>query len=214
MGLVKSAAIKDQSPMDKNGAMEEFSDNNGAPLPYGRQYIDEADIAEVVRILRGDWITQGPAISAFENALAEYCGSKYAVAASNGTAALHIACLAAGVCSGDAGITSPITFVASANCIAYCGGTPAFGDVDPATITLDPEKLEELCEHRRPKVIIPVDFGGQPADLPAIFGIARRYGAVVIEDAAHSLGASYRYEGTEYRAGSCVHADMATLSFH
>jgi UDP-4-amino-4,6-dideoxy-N-acetyl-beta-L-altrosamine transaminase len=184
------------------------------PLPYGCQWVDEDDIAEVVAILRGDWMTQGPIIAAFEEALADYCGARYAVVVSNGTAALHLACLAASVGKGDVGITSPITFVASANCVAYCEGTPTFADVDETTITLDPLALEEVSERLRPKVIIPVDFTGLPADLPAISNIARKYGAVVIEDAAHSLGATYEYAGKEFRAASCSHADMAILSFH
>jgi UDP-4-amino-4,6-dideoxy-N-acetyl-beta-L-altrosamine transaminase len=176
--------------------------------------VDEEDIRAVVDVLRGDWLTQGPAIAAFEQALADFCGARYAVAVSSGTAALHLACLAAGVGPGDVGITSPITFVASANCIAYCDGSPAFVDVDPRTITMDPSALESACQRQAPKVVIPVDFAGQPADLPAISCIARAYGARVIEDAAHSLGATYQHEGKEYRTGSCVHADLATLSFH
>lgn len=183
-------------------------------LPYGRQWIDEEDIAAVAEVLRGDWLTQGPTVAAFEAALASYCGTRYAVAVNSGTAALHLACLAAGVGPKDVGITSPITFVASANCVAYCGGTPAFADVDPATITLDPAALEVTCERLPPKVILPVDFTGQPADLPAIRGIAQRFGALVIEDAAHSLGALYTHEGQTYRAGCCAHTDMAILSFH
>lgn len=183
-------------------------------LPYGRQWIDNEDIAEVVSVLRGDWMTQGPIVAAFENALAEYCGARYAVAVSNGTAALHLACLAAGVRKNDVGITSPITFVASANCIAYCDGIPTFADIDPATITIDPIALEETCERQPPKVIIPVDFAGQPADLPAIYKIAKKYEAIVIQDAAHSLGATYECSGKLYKAGSCIHSDMTILSFH
>jgi UDP-4-amino-4,6-dideoxy-N-acetyl-beta-L-altrosamine transaminase len=183
-------------------------------LPYGRQWLDEDDIEAVVRVLRGDWLTQGPTVGAFEEALAAACGVRHVVAVSSGTAALHLACLAAGVGPGDVGITSPITFVASANCIAYCGGTPAFADVDPRTACLDPSALEEACARRQPKVVIPVDFTGQPADLPAIQAIARRYGSLVIEDAAHALGASYEHGGSWCRAGSCAHADLAILSFH
>lgn len=183
-------------------------------LPYGRQSIDQDDISEVVRVLEGDWLTQGPDVAEFERALAEYTGAKYAVAVSSGTAGLHIACMAAGVGAGDSGITSPITFVASANCIAYCGGRPRFADVDPTTVTLDVERLEDECRREAPKVIIPVDFAGQPADLPAIQRVARQYGALVIEDAAHSLGGSYTVDGQQFRAGSCAHADMAVLSFH
>jgi UDP-4-amino-4,6-dideoxy-N-acetyl-beta-L-altrosamine transaminase len=183
-------------------------------LPYGRQWLDQEDFEAVLGVLRGDWLTQGPLVGAFEEALAAACGVRHAVAVSNGTAALHLACLAAGVGPGDLGITSPITFVASANCIAYCGGTPAFTDVDPRTACLDPSALEGVCARRHPKVIIPVDFSGQPADLPAIQAIARRHGALVIEDAAHALGAGYEQGGRWYRAGCCAHAELATLSFH
>jgi UDP-4-amino-4,6-dideoxy-N-acetyl-beta-L-altrosamine transaminase len=185
-----------------------------APLPYGRQWLDEEDIDAVVRVLRSDWLTQGPVIESFEAALAETCGVRHAVAVSSGTAALHLACLAAGVGVGDIGVTSPITFVASANCIAYCGGTPIFADVDSQTITLDPTALESVCRGRRPKVIVPVDFAGQPADLPAIQEIARRHGAMVIEDAAHALGARYQHDGAWRNVGACVHSDMTILSFH
>src|SRR6266851_1184025 len=188
--------------------------NTNAPLPYGRQWVDEEDIRAVVEVLRGDWLTQGPMIRAFEQTLADFCGARHAVVVSSGTAALHLACLAAHVGPGDVGLTSPISFAASANCVAYCGGTPAFVDVDPRTITMDPTSLETVCRRQRPKVIIPVDFAGQPADLPAICRIARTVGALVIEDAAHSLGATYECEGQSFRTGSCVHADMATLSFH
>lgn len=184
------------------------------PLSYGRQWVDEDDIAAVVAVLRGDWLTQGPLVQAFENALAKECGARYAVATSSGTAALHIAALAAGVGPGDSGITSPISFVASANCLAYCGATPMFADVDPATITLDPSAVAKVCERRPPKVIIPVDFAGQPADLPSISEIAKRHSALVIADSAHSLGATYRHAGLEIRSGSCAHSDMAVLSFH
>lgn len=195
-------------------AATEKDEERPGQIPYGRQWIDEEDIKAVVEVLRGNWLTQGPMVAAFEHSLAEYCGARYAVAVSNGTAALHLACLAAGVSSGDIGITSPITFVASANCVAYCGGTPAFSDIDPATVTMDPAALEAACEKQPPKVILPVDFSGQPADLPAIYAVAQRFGAVLIQDAAHSLGASYTHEGQSYPVGSCAHADMAILSFH
>ncbi len=185
-----------------------------APLPYGRQWLDEDDIAAVVQVLRGDWLTQGPLVAAFERALAKCCGARFAVAVSSGTAALHLACLAAQVGPGDVGLTSPITFVASANCVAYCGGTPAFCDIDPITVTLDPAALEAACERHRPKVVIPVDFAGQPADLPRVYDLAKKYGALVIDDAAHALGATYEHAGHEFRAGDCAHADMAVLSFH
>jgi UDP-4-amino-4,6-dideoxy-N-acetyl-beta-L-altrosamine transaminase len=201
--------------LDIRGTMTAKRQNPPAPtLPYARQSLDGEDMHAVLEVLRGDWLTQGPTVGAFERALAECCGARYAVAVSSGTAALHLACLAAGVGAGDLGMTSPITFVASANCVAYCGATPDFADIDPQTITLDPSTLEARCARRRPKVIIPVDFAGQPADLPAIGQLARRWGAVVIEDAAHSLGATYEEGGSWHRAGSCTHTDMAVLSFH
>jgi UDP-4-amino-4,6-dideoxy-N-acetyl-beta-L-altrosamine transaminase len=191
-----------------------MEDKSNEPLPYGRQWIDEEDIAAVVEVLRGDWLTQGPMVERFEQALAEYCGAKFAVAVNSATSGLHIAAMAAGVKEGDVGITSPITFVASANCIAYCGGTPKFADIDPNTANISVEKLEEACEKNPPKVIVPVDFTGQPADLPEIYQIAKKYDATVIQDAAHSIGASYKDDGIEYKVGSCVHSDMAVLSFH
>src|SRR5271157_2138963 len=143
-------------------------------LPYGRQWLEEDDHEAVLRVLNGDWLTQGPTVGAFEEALAESCGVRHAVVVSSGTAALHLACLAAGVGPGDFGITSPITFVASANCVAYCGGIPGFADIDPRTACLDTAALDEACIRRKPKVIIPVNFAGQPADLPAIQAVARR----------------------------------------
>jgi len=183
-------------------------------LPYGRQCLDEDDFEDISRVLHGHWLTQGPTVGAFEEALADSCGARHVVAVSSGTAALHLACLAAGVGPGDFGITSPITFVASANCVAYCGGIPGFADIDSNTACLDPSALEDVCGRRTPKVVIPVDFAGQPADLAAIQAVARRHGALVIEDAAHSLGASYEHDGRWHRVGSCAHADMAILSFH
>jgi UDP-4-amino-4,6-dideoxy-N-acetyl-beta-L-altrosamine transaminase len=196
-----------RGPADTTGAAP-------APLPYGRQCLEDDDIQAVLGVLEGDWLTQGPMVGRFEEALAEACGARHAVAVSSGTAALHLACLAGGVGPGDVGITSPITFVASANAVAYCGGTPAFADIDPRTACLDPQALEEACARRAPKVVIPVDFSGQPAELPAIQAIARRHGALVIEDAAHALGARYEHDGRWHRAGSCAHSDMAVLSFH
>jgi perosamine synthetase len=188
-------------------------------IPYGRQSIDEADVAAVVAQLKSDWLTQGPTVARFESALAEYLGCKYVVAVSSGTAALHIACLAAGFGPGDLGVTSPITFVASANCMRYAGGTVALADVDQSTALISPEKLGERCAELAakgtpPKLIIPVDFAGQPANLPAVRAVADRYGAIVIEDAAHSLGARYEAGGISFRAADARHAEMACLSFH
>jgi perosamine synthetase len=188
-------------------------------IPYGRQLIDDDDIAAVVAQLRSDWLTQGPTVTRFEHALAEYLGVKYVVALSSGTAALHLAALAAGFGPGDVGVTSPITFVASANCMLYAGGRAVLADVDPATGLISPHKLATRCEDLAargtpPKLIVPVDFSGQPADLPAIRAIADRHGAIVIEDAAHSLGATYDDAGHRHRAADGRHAEMAILSFH
>jgi UDP-4-amino-4,6-dideoxy-N-acetyl-beta-L-altrosamine transaminase len=191
----------------------------GPPLPYGRQWIDDDDVAAVVECLRGDWLTQGPRVEAFEQALCEATGAKFAVAVSSGTAALHLAALACGIGPGDVGITSAITFTASANCVAYCGGLPQFADVDPETGLLDLRSLAERAEEssragKPPRVFVPVDFAGQSADLPAVRAIADRYGAKVISDAAHSLGGAYSWDGREVRCGSCTHSDAAILSFH
>ncbi|WP_020470184.1 UDP-4-amino-4,6-dideoxy-N-acetyl-beta-L-altrosamine transaminase [Zavarzinella formosa] len=190
-----------------------------SPIPYGRQWIDDDDIAAVVECLRGDWLTQGPAVERFEQSLRDATGARHAVAVASGTAALHLAALAAGVGPGDIGLTSAITFTASANCVAYCGGDPHFIGIDPATGLMDISLLEarvrELANKGTPpKVIVPVDLAGQPADLPAVRRIADTVGALVIEDAAHSLGARYTHNNTTFRAGSCEHTDFAILSFH
>jgi perosamine synthetase len=188
-------------------------------IPYGRQWLDDEDIAAVVAQLRSEWLTQGPTVARFEAALAEYLDVKYAVAVSSGTAALHVATLAASFGPGDVGITSPITFVASANCLLYAGGRVELADVDAWTALMSPDALARRCSQLAaagtpPKVIIPVDFAGQPADLPAIRTVADRYGAVVIEDAAHALGATYEHGGRTFRAAGLQHTEMACLSFH
>ena len=178
-------------------------------IPYGHQWIDEEDIRAVIKVLKSDWITQGPKIKEFEDKFASFCGAKYAVAVSNGTAALHIASLACGIKKGDEVITSPITFVASANCILYCGGKPVFADVQPDTINIDPEEIENKIT-KKTKAIIPVDFAGYPCDLKEIFKIAKRNNLTIIEDASHALGAEHR--GT--KVGSCKYSDMTVFSFH
>lgn len=190
-----------------------------APLPYGRQSIDDDDVAAVVAALKGDFLTQGAGVAKFEEALCRATNAKYAVAVSSGTAALHLAYLAAGMRPGDVGLTSDVTFVASANGMRYAGAEPVLVDVEPDTglIALDAleRRFEALGEAgRRPKVITPVDLTGAVADLPSIHAFAKKSGAVVVEDAAHSLGAEYTHGGQVYRAASCVHADMACLSFH
>lgn len=136
-------------------------------IPYGRQLIDENDIQSVVQTLRSERITQGPRVEEFEQALAEYCGAKYAVAVNSGTAALHIACLTAGVQSGDEVITSPITFVASANCAVYCGAKPVFADIDPRTYNIAPEEILKKISSRT-KLVIPVHLAGQSSDMDSI----------------------------------------------
>lgn len=176
-------------------------------LPYGRQWIDDDDIEAVVEVLKGDYLTTGPHVSTFEQAVAQYVGAKYAVAFSNGTAALHGACFAAGISEGDEVITTPMTFAASANCVLYQGGTPVFADINEKTYNIDPNKIEEKINDKT-KAIIPVDFTGQPVELDRILEIARKYNLVVIEDAAHALGATYKGR----KIGSI--SDMTMFSFH
>lgn len=182
-------------------------------IPYGRQSISEEDIQTVVEVLRSDWLTQGPAVEQFERAVADYCGAKYAVAVANGTAALHLAALAAGFSAGDEVITSPITFVASANCIVYAGATPVFADIDPQTYCIDPVQTKSKVASKT-KGLIPVHFTGQPCDMEEIAVIAHENNLMVIEDAAHAIGASYDVEGRNYKVGSCAHSDMTIFSFH
>jgi len=176
-------------------------------LPYGHQWIDEDDIAAVSQVLRSDWVTTGPGVDEFEARLAEYVGSEYAVVLSSGTAALHAAAFAAGIGPGDEVITTPLTFAASANCVLYQGGAPRFADVEADTLNIDPVEIERAITPRT-KAIIPVDYTGQPCDLAEISEIARQHDLVVIEDAAHALGAEYRGQ----RVGSLSH--MTVFSFH
>jgi perosamine synthetase len=176
-------------------------------LPYGRQWIDERDIEAVTTVLRGEYLTTGPLVPEFEGKLAAKLGARYAVAFSNGTAALHAACYAAGIGEGDEVITTPMTFVASANCILYQGGTPVFADIDERTYNIDPHSIERLITERT-KAIIPVDLTGQPADLASIRGLALKYGLIVIEDAAHALGATFQSR----QIGSI--SDMTMFSLH
>ncbi|MCX7920749.1 MAG: UDP-4-amino-4,6-dideoxy-N-acetyl-beta-L-altrosamine transaminase [Clostridia bacterium] len=176
-------------------------------LPYGQQWIDEDDIQAVVETLRSTHLTTGPKIKEFEDKLAAYVEAKYAVAISNGTAALHAACFAAGITEGDEVITSPITFAASANCALYMGAKPVFADIDPKTYNIDPEDIRRKITNKT-KAIIPVHFTGQSCDMEQISRIAEEYGLVVIEDAAHALGAEYKGK----KVGTL--GDMATFSFH
>jgi perosamine synthetase len=176
-------------------------------LPYGKQWLDNEDIEAVIKVLKSDYLTTGPSVSEFEKAVAKYVGSKYAVAFSNGTAALHGACFAAGISHGDEVITTPLTFAASANCVLYQGGVPVFADIDPDTYNIDPSEVEKRITSKT-KAIIPVDFTGQPVDLDSIRGIAKKHNLVVIEDAAHALGATYKGE----MVGSI--SDMTMFSLH
>ena len=181
-------------------------------IPYGRHFIDEDDIQAVVEVLRNAALTQGPMVQAFEDAVATYVGARYAVAVSSATAGLHLAALAAGVGLGTSLITSPITFVASANAALYAGAEAAFCDIDPATINMCPDNLRDaLRKHPNARAVIPVHYAGLPCDMPAIKAICDAAGAVVIEDAAHALGARY---ADGQRVGCCAHSLMAVFSFH
>lgn len=184
-------------------------------IPYGRQDISEADIQAVVNVLRSDFLTQGPAVPAFENAVADYCGAGHAVAVNSATSALHIACLALGVCKGDVVWTSPITFVASANCALYCGAEVDFVDIDPRTYNLSTDRLAEklaLAEKSGclPKVVIPVHLCGQPCDMAGIHALSECYGFKIIEDASHAIGGKYKGE----LIGNCRYSDITVFSFH
>ncbi len=184
-------------------------------IPYGRQDISEEDIQSVVNVLRSDFLTQGPVVPAFEKSVSDYCGSKYAVAVNSATSALHIACLALGVGKGDIVWTSPITFVASANCALYCGATVDFVDIEPRTYNLSVERLAEkltVAEKagKLPKVLIPVHLCGQPCDMESIYALSQKYGFKIIEDASHAIGGKYKGE----TIGNCRYSDITVFSFH
>ena len=184
-------------------------------IPYGRQEVSEADIAAVVEVLKSDFLTQGPVIPRFEQAIAARVGAKHAVALNSATSALHVACAALGLGPGESLWTVPNTFVASANCARYCGAEVDFVDIDPHTWNLSVAalraKLEEASRRGRlPKIVVPVHFAGQPTEQEAIWELARRYGFRVVEDASHSIGAARNGEPV----GSCRWADIAVFSFH
>ena len=176
-------------------------------LPYGRQWVDETDVQAVVEVLRSDWLTTGPKVREFEQRVAEYVGAGEAVAVNSGTAALHVAAFAAGIGPGDEVITTPLTFAASANCVLYVGGRPVFADVCADTLNIDPEDVVRKIMPRT-KAIITVDFTGQPCDYESIRALAGQYGLVIIEDAAHALGAEYNGQ----RIGTFN--ELTTFSFH
>lgn len=188
------------------------------PIPYGRQYITGEDIQAVVDVLKSTNLTQGPKIGEFEEAFADYVDAKYAVTVSNGTAALHLCAMALNVKPGDKVITTPITFVASANCVRYCGGEVVFADIDPETFLLDINKVKKLLNGASAKTfkgIIPVDFAGYPVNLEAYRQLADEYGLWLIEDACHSPGGYFTdSKGKDQRCGNGQFADLSVFSFH
>jgi perosamine synthetase len=177
------------------------------PLPYGRHWVDEDDIQEVVKVLRSDWLTTGPAVEAFELAVADYTGANHAVAVANGTAALHAALFALRIRPGDEVIVPPLTFVATANCVAFLGARPVFADVEPDTLLLDPKHVAEKITPRT-RAIIAVDYAGHPCDYVALRGIAHEHGLALVADACHSLGGSHN----ACKVGTL--ADLTAFSFH
>jgi UDP-4-amino-4,6-dideoxy-N-acetyl-beta-L-altrosamine transaminase len=184
-------------------------------IPYGRQEVTDADIAAVEAVLRSEHLTQGPAVEHFERTVADYCGASHGITANSATSALHLACLALGVGKGDWVWTSPITFVASANCALYCGASVDFVDIDPLTCNMSTSRLEEKLEAakasgRLPKVVIPVHLCGQPCDMEGIRVLADRYAVRIIEDASHAVGAKYKGEAV----GNCRYSDITVFSFH
>lgn len=182
-------------------------------IPYGRQSIDEEDIAAVTAVLRSDFLTQGPKIEEFEQRFAEKMGAQHAVAVSSATAALHLAIRVAGIGAGSRVITSPNTFLASANCAAYAGAVPDFADIDPVSCNLDPAALEQAWKPDT-RAVVAVDYAGQACDLPEIARIARARGAIVIEDASHGAGGGFEHAGTAFKLGGNPWADLAVFSFH
>lgn len=184
-------------------------------IPYGRQEVTQSDIDAVVDVLRSDFLTQGPVVPKFENAVAAYCGAKEAVAVNSATSALHIACLALDLGPGDWLWTSPITFVASANCALYCGAQVDFVDIDPYSFNMSVGRLAEklvIAElaGRLPKIVVPVHMCGQPCDMAGIHQLSQRYGFKIIEDASHAIGAKYKGEPV----GNCQYSDITVFSFH
>ncbi|MBT8633193.1 UDP-4-amino-4,6-dideoxy-N-acetyl-beta-L-altrosamine transaminase [Polynucleobacter paneuropaeus] len=184
-------------------------------IPYGRQDINQDDIDSVIAVLQSDFLTQGPVVIQFEKSVANYCSAQYAVAVNSATSALHIACLALGVGNGDIVWTTPITFVASANCALYCGAVIDFVDIDPFTCNMSVGNLaEKLIAAEKvgklPKVVIPVHLGGQPCDMEGIFELSQQYGFKIIEDASHAIGGKYNQEPI----GNCRYSNITVFSFH
>jgi perosamine synthetase len=182
-------------------------------LAYGRQSINEDDIEAVCNVLRSDYLTGGPKVKEFEGRFAEKIGARHAVAVNSATSALHLAMLAAGTGRGDRVITSPNTFLASANCAAFMGATPDFADIDPVSYNLDPSALERAWMPDV-KAVVAVDYAGQPCDMPSIARLAREHGAIVIEDACHGVGGGFVHDGRTWKLGGHPWADMTVFSFH
>jgi UDP-4-amino-4,6-dideoxy-N-acetyl-beta-L-altrosamine transaminase len=182
-------------------------------IPYSTQWVSNEDTREVRAALRSEWITQGPRIQEFESALADFCKVPFAVATSSGTAALHIACLAAGLDANSEAITSPLSFVATANAVLYCGGTPKFSDIDAETACIDSDRVAAVVT-KKTRAVLPVHFGGTPCDMKTIHSVAEKQSLLVIEDACHALGAEYCVQGTWYKVGSAAHSDLCVFSFH
>lgn len=184
-------------------------------IPYGRQDITQADINAVVAVLKSDFLTQGPMVPKFEQAVAKHCNAKHALAVNSATSALHIACMALGLGPGDWLWTSPVTFVASANCALYCGAQVDFVDIDPRTYNLCPQELAAKLEQakkqgRLPKIVVPVHLCGQPCDMQAIHALSKEYGFKIIEDASHGVGGRYQ----NHPIGNCAYSDITVFSFH
>lgn len=186
-----------------------------AYIPYGRQDISDEDIQAVVDVLRSDFLTQGPAVPAFESSITGYCGARHGVAVNSATSALHIACLALEVGVNDVVWTTPVTFVASANCALYCGAQVDFVDIDPRTYNMSVDRLAEKLTHaaklgKLPKVVIPVHLCGQPCDMAGIYALSQQYGFKIIEDASHAIGGKYRGDPI----GNCKYSNITVFSFH
>ena len=184
-------------------------------IPYGRQEVTKDDIKEVEKVLKSDFLTQGPVVPIFEKSVAKYCGSSHAVAVNSATSALHIACIALNLGPGDFLWTSPNTFVASANAGLYCGANIDFVDIDPVSYNMNVDALSDKLikaekSGKLPKVVMPVHFAGQPCDILSIHNLSKKYGFKIIEDASHAIGASYN----NIKIGSCAHSDITVFSFH
>ena len=184
-------------------------------IPYGRQDINNEDIESIVKVLKSNYLTQGPVVPNFEKLISKYCSSKYSVAVTSATAALHLSCLALGLKKDDYLWTSPISFVASANCARYCCAKVDFVDINPTTYNLDPDLLEKKLEeaekiNKLPKIVIPVHLCGHSADMEKIYKLSKKYNFKIIEDASHAIGGRYK----DFQVGSCKYSDITVFSFH